>query len=273
MLGPNRYGKSAIRLFKVHRGDGSDEVSDLTVQVLLTGDFEAAHVRGDNAAVIPTDTMKNTVYAMAQDHLGRETERFALVLASHFGENAAVAEARVTVRERLWAHLPDAGRGFTPAGGDLKLGEARSGVEGEQVGAGIEGLLLLKTTGSGFTGFPRDRFTTLTETSDRLLATSVGARWRYNSEPDDFVAAWTSVRAALAASFAEFSSSSLQQQGYEMGRAVLAALPGIDEIRLRLPNLHHLKVDLTRFGSTDTGVVFQPVDEPHGDIRLTVRRE
>jgi urate oxidase len=141
------------------------------------------------------------------------------------------------------------------------------------VGGGIVGLLLLKTTGSGFTGFPRDRFTTLTEASDRLLATSVGARWRYSSDPDDFLSAWTSVRAALAASFAGFSSASLQQQGYEMGRAALAALPEIDEIRLRLPNSHHLEVDLARFGSTETGVVFQPVDEPYGDIRLTVRRD
>ncbi len=145
--------------------------------------------------------------------------------------------------------------------------------QGESLSAGLTGLLLLKSAGSRFSGFPRDRFTTLVETEDRILATRLTARWTYPDPLDDYVETWEEVRATLLESFASFDSASAQNQGYEMGRAVLASHPEVGEIRLRLPNVHHLEVDLTRFAIDDRGVVFQPVDEPYGDIALTVRRE
>jgi urate oxidase len=272
MLGPNRYGKSGVRVFKLHRERDRDDITDLTVRVLLSGDYREAHVAGDNQKVLPTDTMKNTLYGLAQDHLGPEIERFGLHVGRHLLDASDADQVSVTLSEQRWDHLPGAGHAFAASGAERKL--ARVVVDGndERVTAGLSGLLLLKSAGSRFSGYPGDRFTTLEETEDRILATRLTARWTYPDPIDDYVAIWEEVRTTLLGSFACFDSASAQNQGYEMGRAALEAHPEVGEIRLRLPNVHHLDVDLTPFAIDDREVVFQPVDVPYGDIALTVRR-
>jgi urate oxidase len=273
MLGPNRYGKSRVRVFKLHRGVDSHEITDLTVQVLLAGDYLQAHVDGDNRRVLPTDTMKNTIYALAQDHLGPQIERFGLHVGHHLLDVSGVDEVSVALSEQRWAYLPGAGHAFAASGAERKLARVGVTVHSERLSAGLSGLLLLKSAGSRFSGFPRDRFTTLAETQDRILATRLTARWTYPDTIDDYAATWEEVRTTLLESFATIDSDSVQNQGYLMGRAVLEAHPEVGEIRLRLPNVHHLNVDLDRFGIEDRGVIYQPVDEPYGDIALTVRQE
>jgi urate oxidase len=269
-LGENRWGKSEIRVSKVHRGDISDDFSDITVQVLLEGDVAAAHTAGDNRAVLPTDTMKNTVYALAQEHLGRDLEGFGMVLCKRFLDRPGVEAATVTVAERRWQRMSDTG--FVGGGSERRT--AKVSVGGGEVGtwAGIEDLVVLKTRGSAFTGFPRDQFTLLPEAADRVLATSVTADWRYDPVAADTTAVWETVHATLVERFFADWSASVQHQGWLMAEAALAAVPEMAEITLRLPNQHHLAFDLTRFGMTDEGVVFQPVSEPYGDIALTVQR-
>ncbi len=242
------------------------------MRVLLTGDYGDAHVAGDNQKVFPTDTMKNTLYGLAQDHLGPEIERFGLHVGRHLLEASGADQVSVTLTEQRWDHIPDAGHGFTAAGSERKVARVVITRQGESLSAGLSGLLLLKSAGSRFSGFPRDRFTTLGETEDRILATRLTAIWTYPNPLDDYVKTWEEVRATLLESFASFDSASAQNQGYEMGQAVLASHSDVGEIRLRLPNVHHLEVDLTPFAIDDQGVVFQPVDEPYGDIALTVRR-
>lgn len=269
-LGANRWGKSEVRLSKIHRGDGLDDFSDITVRVLLEGDVDEAYIDGDNSSVLPTDTMKNTVYGLAQDHLTDDLEAFAGALCTHFLGGDQVREASVSISERRWSR--HSATGFVGGGSERRLVEVVGGA-GASVSAGIEGLVVLKTRGSAFAGFPKDRFTTLPETEERLLATSVTATWTYSDLPDDTTATWLRVRETIVDRFFSDWSASVQHQGYLMAEAVLDAVGEISEISFRLPNQHHLTFDFARFGMPDHGTVFHPVSEPYGDIAFTVHRE
>ena len=268
-LGKNRWGKSDIRVSKIHRSEDEDDFSDVTVQVLLQGQVELAHTEGDNSGVLPTDTMRNTVYGMAQDHLTRDLEAFGSVLCDQFMTRDDVTGATVTIFERLWARVGPTG--FIGGGSERRMARVSQGVE-SGTWAGIEGLVVLKTTGSAFSGFPRDRFTVLPEADDRILATSVTATWRYKKVPTDTTATWDQARQALVDSFFGDWSASVQHQGWMMAQAMLEAVPEIEEIEFHMPNQHHLPFDIARFGMEYEGTVFQPVSEPYGDIGFTVTR-
>lgn len=281
-LGPNRYGKSAIRLVRVDRSDpGRHVVRDLTVDVALEGDFAAAHTTGDNALVVPTDTMKNTVYALARGELRATTppERFASVLAAHFLGFDQVAAAHVTAREHGWTRLDGAAGpaadAFSRAGAGTRLAVVVARRDAVEVEAGIEDLVVMKTSRSSFAGFPRDGYTTLAEARDRIMATRVTAAWRYGPDGDgafDLDDAWAGVRSTLLEVFADHESPSVQASIWIIGRAILERHRYVSEIRMRLPNLHHWLVDLAPFGLENPGEVFVATTEPHGLIEATVRR-
>ncbi len=265
-LGDNRWGKSEVRVSKVLPEDG---FVDITVQVLLEGDVGPAHTDGDNMNVLPTDTMRNTIYGLAQEHLTHDVERFAEVLCGRFLTNDYVETASVSIEGATWQRETETGY----VGGSSQRRVARLVRGGrESTAAGVKGLVVLKTRGSAFEGFPRDEFTILPEATDRLLATSVTADWSYASLPADTTETWDLVRKTLVDRFMEDWSASVQHQGYLMGEAVLAAVDEITEISFRLPNQHHLPYDLARFGMDWDGTVFHPVSEPYGDIYLTVTR-
>ncbi len=268
-LGANRWGKSEVRLSKVHRGDRIDDFSDITVQVLLEGDVEAAHMEGDNSSVLPTDTMRNTIYALAQESLTRDLESFGAVLASHFLERSDIDKVSVEIAERIWRRQSETG--FVGGGSERRTATVIRGAD-NSTSAGVDGLVVLKTRGSAFSGFPKDRYTTLPDKDDRLLATSVTARWIYEGIPTDTSATWNRVRETIVSHFFGDWSASIQHQGYQMAEAVLDAVPEISEISFHLPNQHHLPFDLTPFDIPDRGVVFHPVSEPYGDIAFTVHR-
>jgi urate oxidase len=272
-LGENRWGKSDVRVSKIHRAESGDDFLDLTVQLLLQGDVEAAHVLGDNRGVLPTDTMKNTVYGLAQEHLTRDLEAFAAVLCDHFLERDGITTADVSVSERIWDRVGPSS--FIGGGSGRRLARvAVTTTEGATAGvwAGVDGLVVLKTTGSAFSGFPRDEFTVLPETEERILATSVKAVWRYSVTPANTTATWEKARQSMIDSFFSEHSASVQHQGWMMAEALLGTVEEIEEVEFRLPNQHHLNYDLSRFGMEDQGVVFQPVSEPYGDIGFTVTR-
>ena len=279
-LGENRYGKSRIRLVTVRRGAEHHDLRDLTVDVALEGDFAAAHISGDNAAVIATDTMKNTVYAFAADRLTGSPESFGLALARHFGAAPQVSTAMISIREHGWARIdtpggpsPDA---FARTGPAMRLADVTVARGVATVVAGIEDLTVLKTTKSGFVGFERDRYTTLPETDDRIMATKVTATWGYGEaaadERFDFDGSHARAIERLLTTFAEHVSPSVQTSIWIMATAMLAADPAIDWVRMVLPNLHHWTVDLRPFGLENRGEVFTPTTEPHGLIDATVRR-
>ena len=276
-LGANRYGKAAIRLVKVTRGPDRHQVRDLTVSVALEGDFRAAHTDGDNANVIATDTMKNTVYAFAADHLDGPPEAFGALLARHFLGEPQVDRATVSIREHRWIPIPTDGGpapdAFLRSGDFTRTATVAAVRDGPTiVEAGLEDLTVMKTTRSGFVGFPRDRYTTLPEVDERIMASRISATWRYGASDLDWDALYDGVRGTLLDVLAEHVSPSVQSSIWIMGRAILERHAAVEEVRMTLPNLHHWAVDLTPFGLENRGEVFVATTEPHGLIEATVRR-
>ncbi|MQA29880.1 MAG: urate oxidase [Luteitalea sp.] len=271
----NRYGKARIRLVKVRRSSEPHQLVDLTLDVQLEGAFEAVYVDGDNTSCLATDTMKNTVYGMARQHDITSTEAFAERLAAHFGASPGVTLVRISAVEHQWERLSPGGRphphAFVQPGGEQWTSVVTGDAAGIQVAAGLANLVMLKTTDSGFEGFPRDRFTTLRETTDRILATSVTASWRYRQGMRRFEARGQ-IRQALVDTFAEHDSRSVQHTLYAMANAALDACPDITDITMTLPNRHHLLVDLEPFGLDNPNEVFVATDQPYGVIEATVRR-
>jgi urate oxidase len=276
VLGQNNYGKSEVRLVKVKRDTDRHELRDLTVDVALEGDFEAAHVRGDNTGLLATDTMRNTVYALAKDHLTRSIEEFGLKLVDHFLEAGPTVErARVRIAEHSWTRIEVNGRGHEHSfvrGSGERIAMVRGEAGGTRVKAGIDDLLVLKTTNSGWEGFLRERFTTLPETDDRILATKITANWTYGDANVDFDRLWHGVRGRILETFTDHYSPSVQNTLYRMGEAVLEAFTEIQKIHLSLPNKHHLLYDVERFGMENEGEIFHATSEPYGLIEGTVER-
>jgi urate oxidase len=279
-LGENRYGKSRIRLVTVRRERDHHDLRDLTVDVALEGDFAAAHVAGDNAGVIATDTMKNTVYAFANDRLTGSPEGFGLALARHFGAAPQVSRAMIGIREHGWSRIETPGGlaadAFQRSGPAVRVADVTVARGKAVVVAGVEDLTVLKTTKSGFVGFERDRYTTLAETDDRIMATKVSATWAYGEAATvdgfDFDGSHALAVERLLTTFVEHVSPSVQTSIWIMASAMLDADPAIDWVRMVLPNLHHWTVDLSPFGLENRGEVFIPTTEPHGLIDATVRR-
>ena len=306
VLGANQYGKAEVRLLHVSRDGasrgeregtgqegGTHEITDLNVSVALSGDLAAVHLTGDNSAVLTTDAQKNTVFAFAREHGVGQIEDFALLLARHFvASQEAISFARVTVEEYPWERL--GGHSFRRSGREVRTATVSHDGRDSWVVSGLHDLVVLNSAGSEFWGFARDRYTTLAETTDRILATAVDARWRHaaasapgsapgsgsgsgsGSGPEPgpgWAGSYAGARDLLLAAFADTHSYSLQQTLYAMGRRVLEGLPEIAEIRLSLPNKHHYEVDMSPFGIANGGEVFYAADRPYGLIEGTVIRD
>jgi urate oxidase len=275
-LGRNRYGKAQIHVVRVARDPGGHRVRDAIVAIALEGDFAAAHTDGDNTLVVATDTMKNTAFAFARDHLDGSIEAYGRALAEHFLEFEQVDRATVNVREHRWQPIAVGGRpardAFVRGGAGTRIATVAATRSETTVEAGIEDLVAMKTTRSAFKGFPRDRYTTLAETDDRLMATKITAIWRYGSPDLDFDSTFEAVRRTLLEVFADHDSPSVQTSIWIMARAILEGHEALDEVRMVLPNLHHWLVDLAPFGMTNDGEVYISTTEPHGLIEATVRR-
>jgi urate oxidase len=282
VLGPNQYGKAEVRVVAVDRSTPQHTLVDLNVSTSLRGDFAAAHTAGDNAHVLTTDTQKNTVFAFARDGVG-SPEAFALRLAGHFaGAYEWITGARVAVESYGWDRITVAGQphdhAFRRAGGEVRTAVVTAEGRDRHVLSGLTDLVVLKTTGSEFWGFPRDRYTTLPETRDRILATAVTARWRYTTTELDFDAQFAGVRTTLLETFAGTHSLALQQSLYAMGEAVLEQHPQVAEVRMSMPNKHHFLQDLSTFGLDNDPagpgpVIYHADDRPYGLIEGSVLRD
>lgn len=278
-LGANQYGKAEVRLVRMARGagpDGGDLIRDYNVSSSLSGDLADSHLTGDNSKVLATDTQKNTVYALSSQLGPVEPEVLALELARHFvGSQPAITRARLKIEEYPWEAVGATGHSFARRGGLLRGTRVVHDQEaGTSVVSGVDGLTVLNTTRSEFWGFPRDPYTTLAETRDRVLATEVSAWWRFRSaegfDGPGWAGAFQAATGALLAAFSGTYSYSLQQTLYAMGEAVLGALPEACEVRLALPNKHHFLVDLAPFGLENRGGVYYAADRPYGLIEGTV---
>ncbi|RYP88268.1 urate oxidase [Nocardioides guangzhouensis] len=274
-LGANHYGKAETRVFRIVRDTARHVVRDLNVSTSLWGDFADAHVAGDQAHVLPTDTQKNTVFAFAKQPGIGSPEEFGLLLARHFVDDVApVARAEVRVEEFTWERIDDHDHGFRRRGPEVRTCTATVGDGGAEVVSGVRDLVVLKSTGSEFAGFLVDGFTTLAPTRDRVLATSLTARWTHETaDRADWDASYAAARDALLERFTAVHSLALQQSLWEMGRAVLSGDDRIASVDLVAPNIHHIGVDLAPFGLENPGEVFHVTDRPYGLIEVTVERD
>lgn len=273
-LADNAYGKRGIRLLKVRRDEHRHDISDVSVEIRFEGDLEAAYTAGDNTQVLPTDTMRNSVYALAAEHDVAQPDEFAAALVTHFLEGAApLSRATVTVHQRPWQRIEGVANpgAFTGGFEERRVAIVTGTSNGLSHSAGIDGLSLLKTTGSAFRDFLRDELTTLPDADDRVLQTVVTARWPYTAAVD-YGAAFDTVRTALIEAFTDFDSESVQHGMHAMGAAVLDRQAEVSEIFLSLPNRHNLPPGLERLGITPDGTVLMPVDEPSGVIEATITR-
>jgi urate oxidase len=268
----NSYGKGRVRVGKVVREGDWHTFIEYTVHIHLEGDLETAYTEADNSLVYPTDTMKNSVYAVASQHDLASPETFALALSQHFLDSAAqMTQAKVLVDARPWKRMAFGEQphphSFIGASGERRTAEATRTRTAVQLVAGLKDLPILKTTQSAFTGFWRDQYTTLPEESDRLLGTNLSATWEYGAaEPVAYNEAWTAVRQTLLHTFAHHQSESVQHTLYDMGKAVLEGHSAVAEIYLAMPNVHNIPFDLSRLGLANNSEIFVPIDEPHGLI-------
>jgi urate oxidase len=249
------------------------------VQVLVKGDFDSAHIHGDNSKILPTDTMKNTVYSLARNSKATAMEDYARELADFLlGRNPQVESASIRIESTLWKRLTIDGKphpsAFMRGSGELQTASAERAQAGPfHILSGLDNLVLLKTANSGFEGYIKDSLTTLPETKDRLFGTAVSAEWRYTSADLDFDIVRRSLRETMLRTFANHDSKSVQQTLYAMAESALEAVPEIEEIVIAMPNKHCLLVDLSRFGQDNPNEIFVPTDEPHGYIEARVRRK
>jgi len=278
-LAENNYGKSRVRLVKVKRHRDRHDFREWTVEIRLEGDFESCFIAGDNSKILPTDTMKNTIYSLARNSSAECIEEFAKELIAFFLErNPQIAGARVTLSEKNWERLNTGGKPhpttFVQSSNERETTEVAASKNGLlSITSGLDSLIIMKTANSEFTGFIKDSLTTLPEASDRLLGTSVRAQWKYSSPEVPFVSLRTKVREILLNVFASHKSKSVQHTLYAMGEAALANVPEIEDIALTMPNLHCLLADLSRFGQDNPNEIFVPIDEPHGTIEARLRRQ
>jgi urate oxidase len=277
-LGENNYGKSRVRLLRVARQEGRHDIKEVTLAIRFEGDFETAHTKGDNTKILPTDTMKNTVYALARQHPIEAVEEFGLHLIDHFlTYNPQVSRVRIEAQESLWSRLPLGGKphatAFQRTGNEKRTALLSATRQGTEIRAGVEDLVVMKTTNSAFDHFLRDPYTTLKDDRNRILATAIRAHWLYPGEEIEFSPVWHGVREMLLETFAEHKSESLQHTLYAMGEAVLNNFDNVREIHLSLPNKHFNLVDLAPLGMDNPAEVFLPTDEPHGLIEATLRKD
>lgn len=277
-LGANCYGKSRVRLSRITRSADRHDFNEWTVQVLLHGDFETSFTEADNSRILPTDTMKNTVYSIARRSSAATIEEFAMELGDYLlNNNPQVSKASIEIDEKCWERLvidriPDATT-FKLAGDEVQTVRAERDREGGWViTSGVDGLTILKTTKSAFTGYIKDRLTTLKPAADRILGTRATIRWDYVSVSPKFSEVRARIIAVLLKEFAAHHSMSVQHTLFDMGKAALSAAPEIARIHLAMPNLHHLLADLSHFGQDNPNHIFIPIDEPHGYIEATIER-
>ncbi len=314
VLSQNCYGKSSVRFAKIIRRPNYHDFKEVNVGIQLEGDFETVYTEGDNRKVLPTDTMKNTVYALAKEHSLNSIEEFGQALAQHFlRHNPQVSCVRIELSEKLWQRVivselgghtltekflennPQISRAslqqwrqmivaelgkeaaphphtFISAGNEKWTSTITLRRDQLTVEAGIENLLILKTTDSGFENYIKDQYTTLKETNDRILASDVNLRWSYASANIDFNRCRQTIRQAVLDTFAQHYSYSVQQTIYLLGKAVLEKCAEVTEINLVMPNKHYIPFDLERFGMENHNEIFVPTEEPFGRIEGTMRR-
>ncbi|MGI5366472.1 factor-independent urate hydroxylase [Streptomyces iakyrus] len=291
ILGQNQYGKAENRVVKITRDGATHHIKDLNVSVALSGDMDEVHYSGSNANVLPTDTTKNTVYAFAKEYGIESAEQFGIHLARHFvTSQEPIHRARIRIEEYAWERIEasdatsqfigadEVKHSFVRKGQEVRLTQITYDGEKWEVVSGLKDLVVMNSTNSEFWGYVKDKYTTLKEAYDRILATEVSGRWRFNWTDDEqrmpnWEKSYEQVKKHMLQAFAETYSLSLQQTLYQMGSRIINHRSEIDEVRFSLPNKHHFLVDLEPFGLKNDNEVYYAADRPYGLIEATILRD
>jgi urate oxidase len=284
VISHNNYGKSRVRVLKVRRDTPVHELKEMSLNILLEGDFVEVHTDGNNRNVLPTDTIKNTTYVLAREHSINTTEEFGLYLAKYFlDNNPQVSKVSIDIEEKLWQRIhvndPSSNKPYSHDHSFVSSGNEKSTVKIVYNGndnvlkSGISDLLVLKTTGSGFENYVRDKYTTLKETGDRVFSTSIKAEWSYVNRDVDYIEISDSIRRIILETFSTHNSLSVQHTLFEIGKNVIETIKDVNEIYLSMPNKHYLLFNLEQFGMKNKNEIFIPTDEPFGLIEATIIRE
>ncbi|CAG8486573.1 595_t:CDS:2 [Paraglomus brasilianum] len=287
VLKEQRYGKDRVRLIKVIRTGKWHEVIELTVRVLLEGEFETSYTHGDNSKVVATDTMKNTVYVLAKKTVNIKCiELFATEIGKHFVNTYShVTKASVLITKHRWTRMLVDGKlhdhSFARDGEETRITEVVVKRDKVEIKSGLKGLLVLKTTGSAFYGFHRDQYTTLPESTDRILSTVIDATWTYSIPNPSAISKipyctiFDSIRKLTLDTFATDDSVSVQATLYLMAKRILEIHKEVTSVSYGLPNKHCFAFDLERFGLKNSGAdtdIYVPFEDPSGLITATVER-
>ncbi|MFF0946066.1 factor-independent urate hydroxylase [Kocuria sp. CPCC 205300] len=274
VLGANQYGKAENHVVRIDRDTDRHEIRDLVVTSQLRGDLDAVHTQGDNSRCVPTDTQKNTVFAFVQQYGIDSPEALLLQLADHFtGEFEWITGGRWAAQEHAWSRIGDHDHCFVRNKDEVRTAVVVAEGGSRSVISGFQDLTVLKSTGSGFTGYPKDRYTTLPETEDRIMSTDVATRWRYSSTDVDFDAVYADVKEIILTRFTDHYSKALQETLFLMGKAVIEAHPEIDEIKFSCPNKHHFVYNLDFCGLDNDKETHYAADRPFGLIEATIQRK
>jgi urate oxidase len=277
-LHSHRYGKVRVRVAKILRAGKTHTIKEINVSAILEGDFASSYTAGDNTKVVPTDTIKNTINVFAKEQLGEEIELFGIALGEHFlRRHQQVRTAQIDIKERDWRRMEFDGKphphSFAAGSNAKRFARVISSRDARKVESGIRDLVILKSTGSGFENYVKDEFTTLPETSDRILSTSLDATWSYAKSPASYGHSNVSILTAMLRIFADNYSPSAQTTLFQMGQAAFDVCREIARIELAMPNKHYLLVNLSPFGLENNNEIFTPTDEPHGQIEAVVVRD
>jgi urate oxidase len=278
----NRYGKEGIRLVRVRRSPYNGNTFDeWTVRVLIEGDFVSSYAEADNSKVLATDTMKNTVYYVAQRTRTNSMEDFAKELVNFLLErHSQISSVNVTVERKAWSNIITSNNvrhptSFTQTSNEVQLTKVKRSRHGAfSIVSGLKDLKVMKTANSSFARFYRDSLTTLADSTDRLFGTAIQAMWTYDDPSSiiDFDKTRQQIRGLMLDVFANHHSESVQHTLHAIGKYILEHVPSINKIHLTMPNIHCFPVDLTRFGEQNKNEIFMPVDDPHGYIQCALTR-
>jgi urate oxidase len=273
----NRYGKGRVRTLRVERHGDHNMVREMSLLVMLEGDFERAYTDADNRKIIATDTIKNIVNLVARENVASGAEHFCQAVAHRFLDiYAHIGGVSVEGSETRWTRMvvdgADHPHGFILDGNGTSVVRLAQTRERTTMHSGVENFTFMKSTGSGWTDYLMDEFTTLPETTDRIAATSMNATWLWSGTPSNYAATNTLIVQEMLDIFVTTYSAGVQDSLYRMGEAALRAVPEISEISLACPNKHYLPIDLTRFGVSSDNAVFTPTDDPHGQIECVIAR-
>lgn len=272
-LSANTYGKARVRVMRVYREGAYNEVRELSVQAMLEGDFAAAYTDGDNGRVVATDTIKNIVNIVARENLRAAAEVFAERLAARLlARYSHVARATVTCRETRWPRADSHPHHFVLDGNGLGTATVAATRDGTTVTSGIDGFTFMKSTQAGWVGYVQDEYTTLPETTDRIVATAMTATWTWNAAPADYERTNALILRTMLAEFATTYSRGVQDSLFRMAGRALETVPELETVSMACPNKHYIPIDLSRFGLQSDNCVFTATDEPHGQIECTVTR-